>query len=192
MNLRVKNEGRTLSISYWWGQFSCIEGRLYNSTPCANFSGEAFPHCSVVKNLPAVQEMQETGVLSLDWEALLEEEMATHPVFLLGISYGQRRLLGYSLWIPKGSNMTEPLSILRKDTLHSPCEGHYYLPFSLRISLLWRWSSKEPIWPYLQPYFLKLIYCSPFFYLLCFTTKMILNQNAKKRYFYWLLKIPEI
>ena len=32
---------------------------------------------SVVKNLPAVQEIQETWVLSLGWEDPLKEEMAT-------------------------------------------------------------------------------------------------------------------
>ena len=37
---------------------------------------KGFPRASVVKNLPAMQEMQ---VQSLDWEDPLEEEMATHP-----------------------------------------------------------------------------------------------------------------
>ena len=37
----------------------------------------------MVKNLPAVQEL---WVLSLDWEDLLEESMATTPVFLPGES----------------------------------------------------------------------------------------------------------
>ena len=32
----------------------------------------------VVKNLPAMQEMQETQVRSLGWEDPLEEGMATH------------------------------------------------------------------------------------------------------------------
>jgi len=36
----------------------------------------------VVKNLPAVQEMQETWVLSLDQEDPLEEEMATQSSIL--------------------------------------------------------------------------------------------------------------
>ena len=36
---------------------------------------KGFPSISVVKNLPAMQEMQ---VQSLDWEDPLEEEMATH------------------------------------------------------------------------------------------------------------------
>ena len=35
-----------------------------------------------VKNLPAMQEMQETWVQSLGWEDPLEEEMATHSSIL--------------------------------------------------------------------------------------------------------------
>ena len=37
-----------------------------------------------VKDLPAMQEMQETWVQSLGWEDPLEEEMATHPSILVG------------------------------------------------------------------------------------------------------------
>ena len=36
-----------------------------------------FPHGSVVKNLPAAQELQKTQVRSLGWEDPLEEVMAT-------------------------------------------------------------------------------------------------------------------
>ena len=35
-----------------------------------------------VKNLPAMQETQETGVQSLDGEELLEKEMVTHSSIL--------------------------------------------------------------------------------------------------------------
>ena len=38
----------------------------------------AFPSGSAVKNLPEVQELQETWVWSLDWEDTLEKGMATH------------------------------------------------------------------------------------------------------------------
>ena len=41
-----------------------------------------FPGGSVVKNLPAMQETQETQVWSLGWEDPLEEEMTTHASFL--------------------------------------------------------------------------------------------------------------
>ena len=34
---------------------------------------------SAVKNLPAMQEIQETQDRSLSWEDLLEDGMATHP-----------------------------------------------------------------------------------------------------------------
>jgi len=56
-----------------------------------SFSG--FPGGAVVKNLPAVQEMQETWVRSLSQEDPLQKEKAT-PVFLPGKSHGQR-----SLWV---------------------------------------------------------------------------------------------
>ena len=36
----------------------------------------------MVKNLPAMQEMQEMQVQSLGWEDSLEEEMATHSNIL--------------------------------------------------------------------------------------------------------------
>ena len=41
-----------------------------------------FPDHSVVKNLLAMQETQETQVQSLSQEDLLEEEMATHSSIL--------------------------------------------------------------------------------------------------------------
>ena len=44
-----------------------------------------FPGGSVVKNPPAVQEMQEMRVQSLGWEDPLEEGMATHCRILAGI-----------------------------------------------------------------------------------------------------------
>ena len=52
-----------------------------------------FPNDSVVKNPPA---MQETWVMSLGQEDLLEEERQPTPVFLPGKSYGQESE-GYSL-----------------------------------------------------------------------------------------------
>ena len=45
-----------------------------------------------VKNLPAIQELQETQVPSLGQEDLLEDEMATHSSVLPGESHGQRSL----------------------------------------------------------------------------------------------------
>ena len=41
-----------------------------------------FPGCSVLKNPPAMQEMLETGVWSLDQEDPLEEKMASHSSIL--------------------------------------------------------------------------------------------------------------
>ena len=45
-------------------------------------AGEGFPIGSVVKNPPAMQEPQETWVLSLGWKDPLEEGMATHSSVL--------------------------------------------------------------------------------------------------------------
>ena len=63
--------------------------------------------------------MQETWVLSLAQEDSLEEEMATHSVFLPGESHGQRSLESYSPWGRKESVMTEATehSIMQ----HSTC-----------------------------------------------------------------------
>ena len=60
----------------------------------------------MVKNLPA---MQETWTLSLGWEDPLEERWQPTPVFLPGISHGQRSLVGYSPWSCKESDTTEQL-----------------------------------------------------------------------------------
>ena len=66
-----------------------------------------FPGDSVVQNLPTMPEMQETRVKSLGGEDPLEESMATHSVFLLGKSHGQRSLVGYNLQCCRESDTTE-------------------------------------------------------------------------------------
>ena len=57
--------------------------------------------------------MQETQVQSLSWEDSLEKEMATH--FLPGKSYGQRGLVGYSLWGHKVLDMTQQLTTIQPE-----------------------------------------------------------------------------
>ena len=59
------------------------------------FPNIGFPSDSVVKNLPAVQEML---VRSLGQEDLLEKERLLTPIFLPEKFYGQRSLMGYSPW----------------------------------------------------------------------------------------------
>ena len=46
---------------------------------------KGFPGGSVIKNLPVMQELQETWVQSLGWEDPLEEGMATHSSILIRI-----------------------------------------------------------------------------------------------------------
>ena len=62
----------------------------------------------MVKNLPAVQEMQ---VRSLGWEDSLEKEWQPIPVFLPEKPHGQRSLAGYNPWGHKESDMTEQLTL---------------------------------------------------------------------------------
>ena len=57
-----------------------------------------------VKDLPAMQESRDQ---SLGWEDPLEEGMATHSSILAWQSHGEKRLVSYSPWGPKGSDTTE-------------------------------------------------------------------------------------
>ena len=61
----------------------------------------------MVKNLPA---MQETQVLSLGQEVLLEKEMATHSSILAWKSHRQRSLEGYSPCGLQESDTTKKLN----------------------------------------------------------------------------------
>ena len=61
----------------------------------------------MVKNPPA---MQETWVLFLGWEDLLEKGMAMHSS-ILPCRIPQRSLVGYSPWGHKESDTTEQLTL---------------------------------------------------------------------------------
>ena len=66
-----------------------------------------FPSGSAAKNLPSMQEAQETWVQSLGWEDPLEKEMATHSSILAGRFHGQGSLSGYSPQGGKESDLTK-------------------------------------------------------------------------------------
>ena len=72
------------------------------------FSGASLVS-QTVKNPPAIPE---TRVQSLGWEDPLEEGMVTHSSNLAWRIPGQRRLVGYSPWGRKESDMTKQLSTL--------------------------------------------------------------------------------
>ena len=76
----------------------------------------------MIKHLPA---MWETGVRSLGWEDPLEEEMATHSVFLPGESRGQRSLVGHSPWGCKDLDTTEHACTL---TVHKRFLIYFVIP----------------------------------------------------------------
>ena len=67
-----------------------------------------FPSGSVIKNPPAVQEMQETQVQPLGCVDALKDGMATHSSILAGESHGQRSLVGYS---PQDHTETETTEV---------------------------------------------------------------------------------
>ena len=70
-----------------------------------------FPGDSVVKNPPAIQEMQEIMGSVLELVRFPGEGDYSTPVFLPGKSQGQRRLVDYSPWDHTELDMTEQLSI---------------------------------------------------------------------------------
>ena len=55
--------------------------------------------------------MQETWLLSLDWEDPLEKGMATHSSILPGELHEWRSLVGYSPWDHEESDTTEQLTL---------------------------------------------------------------------------------
>ena len=68
---------------------------------------KGFPGSPVVKNLPAVQETQESRVQSWVGKIPWRRAWQPTPVFLPGESLGQRSPEGYSPWGHKESDMTE-------------------------------------------------------------------------------------
>ena len=66
-----------------------------------------FPTAQWIKNLPVVQEIQETGIQSLGQEDPLEKEMTTHSSILACKIPWTEEPTGYSAKGCKQSNMTE-------------------------------------------------------------------------------------
>ena len=66
-----------------------------------------FPGGSAVKNLPAMQELQETRVRSLGWADPLEEGMATHSSILAWSMPWIEEPGGLSPWGRKELDMTD-------------------------------------------------------------------------------------
>ena len=77
-----------------------------------------FSRGSVVKNLPAKQEMQ---VLSLGREEPLEKEMATHSSILPRESHGQRSLAGHSPWGHKEIQLSDLTTIAIHSNISHIC-----------------------------------------------------------------------
>ena len=90
-----------------------------------NIAQEGFPDDSAVKNLPAMQEIQETQVRSLGQKDPLEEGMATHSVEFLP----ENPMDGGAWWAAihgvaesDGAGMTEHAHTLRNKTVFNSRE----------------------------------------------------------------------
>ena len=71
----------------------------------------------MVKNLPAMQETQETWVQSLGGEDPLRRAWQPTPVFLSGESHGQRSLVDHSLLGYKELDSSEATQHVRTERL---------------------------------------------------------------------------
>ena len=91
---------------------------------CATYSGPHldFPGGSVVKNLPTMQDLQETRIWSLGKEDPLEEGMATHSCVAWRIPWTEE---------PGGLQSTGSQRI-RYDSVH-PYQWFYFLQFQLPV-----------------------------------------------------------
>ena len=95
----------------------CVCTHLLNFVKYVH-TGMNFSRGSVVKNLPAKQEMQ---VLSLGREEPLEKEMATHSSILPRESHGQRSLAGHSPWGHKEIQLSDLTTIAIHSNISHIC-----------------------------------------------------------------------
>ena len=112
-----------------------------------------FPGGSVVKNLPAVQETQETWVWSVGWEDPLEKEMATHSSILAWeIPWTQEPGRPQSMESQKSwtqlqfSSVTQSCPILCDPMNHSTpgLPIHHQLPESTQTHIHWVGDAIQP------------------------------------------------
>ena len=86
---------------------SAFKSDHLKTSSCEAERHRGFPSGSVVKTLPATQEMQadvlHPPVRKIPWRRTWQPT----PVFLPGESHGQRSLAGYSKWGCKESDRTE-------------------------------------------------------------------------------------
>ena len=98
--------GQSLAGYSPWGLKN--QTQLSNQTTTIDYL-KGFPSGSVVKNTPAMQELQETRVLSPVGKISCRRAWQPTPVLLPGESHGQGSLKGYSTYGRKESDMTEQL-----------------------------------------------------------------------------------
>ena len=82
----IRRQHCLFGLSFWYQPYAAwalpSKGWVYNDWHLVSAGPWGFPSVSAVKNPPAMQEMQEMWVRSLDWEDPLQESMATHSSIL--------------------------------------------------------------------------------------------------------------
>ena len=124
-----KRTQKTHSYNHW------EEDLISSMDKDANFpTKRGFPGGSVVKNLPAMQKLQETQVQSLGWEDPLEEGMATHSSILAW------RIPCRGAWWTTVHRVAESRTQLKQLSTHTPKRSFNFCLMSNHGFLL-RWSS---------------------------------------------------
>ena len=73
-----------------------------------------------------VPETQAMQFQSLSREGPREKKWQPTPAFFLGKSHGQRSLVGYSPWVLKGLDMSDPLRVCTHTRTHARTHTHTY------------------------------------------------------------------
>ena len=109
-----------------------------------------FLNGSAVKNLPAMQELQETQVQYLGWEYHWKKKWQPTSGFLPEKPHGQRSLVGYNLCCCKELDTTEWISThTRKQTIRQSQSLIYEFLIRSFFSWYqtWKWKKKNPLCP---------------------------------------------
>ena len=118
---------------------SSLQAHALPSEPPGKSSG--------VNNPPAMQEMKETWIRSLNWEDPRRRKWQPIPVFLPEEFHRQRSLAGYSHGITSQTRLSNPTTTL---LLYTNLESHWFW-FTL-LSVCWQNlpRAKETFWVYIH------------------------------------------
>ena len=118
----IRRQHCLFGLSFWYQPYAAwalpSKGWVYNDWHLVSAGPWGFPSVSAVKNPPAMQEMQEMWVRSLDWEDPLEESMATPSSILAWRVHGV--LVGFWwAWWATVHGVTNSQTQLKQLTTHA-------------------------------------------------------------------------